>query len=138
MDRERLIRRLENIEHERHVWRTAGRIISFDRDTAAPAGGARESTEAAAMAMLMEQRLMCDPGTGDTLRAVLDTVTDDPVLRRRAELLLREHQQLTQLPEALRRQRADLTGRAYTAWLRAREANDFAVLAPLLQQVFQV
>ena len=59
----------------------------------------------------------------------------EPTLRRRAELLAEERRQLLAIPAELYTAHAELLSRAYAAWLAAKEANDFSLLAGPLKEV---
>jgi carboxypeptidase Taq len=99
-----------------------------------PKGGAARARTAATLEALTHSRLT-DPRLGELLdEAAADDSLDD-VRQRAVELLKRDYDKATKVPDDLVRELAEATNLAYQVWTEARPASDFGRFQPHLEKV---
>lgn len=137
-------RRLETLlEKLRVVYdlQAAARLLYWDQATYLPAGGERaRARQLATLRGLAHERLTA-PDVADLLgelrasTATLPPESDELGLIRAA---LRSHERAARVPATLVAEIAAHTAKAYAVWTRARPANDFAAVRPLLERTVEL
>jgi carboxypeptidase Taq len=119
----------------------AGAVLSWDQATYMPKGGARaRGRQGAVLARLAHERSV-EPALGrliDGLIAYAETLppdSDDACLVRVAR---RDFEKAVKVPAAHVARANELAAASYDAWTRARPANDFAAMAPFLEQSLEL
>ena len=115
----------------------AGGLLGWDQATYMPAHGAMaRARQGATLSRLAHERAI-DPALGrllDRLQAHAERLpadSDDACLIRRAR---RDFEKAIKVPAEFVARWSAFGARSYDAWTRARPANDFASMCPLLQQ----
>jgi carboxypeptidase Taq len=120
-----LLARLAELSDLRH----AGIVLMWDQQVAMPpAGGPARGPVMGTIETLAHERLIA-PELGALLDAERDG--DDPQLVRAVR---REHDIARRVPSELATEMALAGSEGFEVWLRAREANDFAVFEPALRR----
>ena len=120
-----LLARLGELSDLRH----AGIVLMWDQQVAMPpAGGSARGPVMGTLETLAHERLIA-PELGALLDAERDG--DDPQLVRAVR---REHDIARRVPSELATEMALAGSEGFEVWLRAREANDFAVFEPALRR----
>jgi carboxypeptidase Taq len=121
--------------------RFASALLGWDQATYMPAGGARaRARQSATLSRLAHERLV-DPALGRLIDALtpyadrLSPDTDEASLMRVAR---RDFEKAIKVPSAHIARAKDLSSASYDAWTRARPANDFAAMAPFLEQTLEL
>ena len=139
------------------AYRMALSVVGFDRNTAAPKGGAEYREKRTAFLGGELFGILADPGMEPVLRGMMDL--PDPAgsgdeaaaeggaeglamaefsveeLRRMASLCYKEYAESKAVPKEMFVAWQGLLGAAYRKWLEAKTQNDYSILAPYLQQV---
>jgi carboxypeptidase Taq len=115
----------------------AQKVLVWDQATYMPAGGAEARGRQLALLSSLAHERLTDPA----IERLLDSVTpwaesqgeesDEAALVRVAR---RDHERATRVPSAFVHRLAEHTAATYNAWQRARPANDFASVRPLLEK----
>jgi len=108
---------------------SAAALLRWDQATYMPEGGnAARGRQLATLERLAHARL-----TDPALARVVERVkTDDDVIARLVRVTRRDIERATKVPAAFVGAFAELRAELYDKWTRARPANDFAAVAPLL------
>lgn len=118
--------------------RAAQSLLSWDQQVLMPAGGA--SARAAHSQLI--RRMIHERLTGEEMRRALEEALSeaDPESDRgrSAAALARDLETETKLPLALVQHKARVSSEAYEVWKIAKAENDFAKLAPYLDELFDV
>ncbi len=111
----------------------AGRL-GWDQETVMPRGaGAQRAEESEAMEQMLHAR-RTDPRVGDWLAAI-DAGRLDPVGQANLRHIQRRFERTNRVPARLAGELARVTSAAQRSWAEAREADDFAAFAPVLEKV---
>jgi carboxypeptidase Taq len=112
----------------------AGRL-GWDQETMMPRGAAgQRAEEMGAMQAVIHAR-RTDPRIGDWLSRV---GTQDQAGEAMLRHIRRDYERLQRVPEALAVAIAKLTSRAQGQWAEARQNDDFAAFAPVLEEVLRL
>jgi carboxypeptidase Taq len=132
------LQQLKDIQGEISDLNHAAALLSWDQQTYMPPGGAEErGFQLSTLAKLIHQRATSDV-SGQLLEDLnahldgLDPESDDAALIRFAH---HEYLKMTRVPEKLVAETAQVTTVAHEAWVRARQASDFSIFQPYLEQV---
>jgi carboxypeptidase Taq len=113
--------------------RSAVQVLDWDQATYMPSGGAdARGRQLATLQRLAHERLI-DPALGrllDGLAAPLPPDGDDAAL---VVVARRDHARATRVPTEFAARFSRHTSASYQAWIRAREADDFAIARPYLE-----
>ncbi len=113
----------------------AAAVLHWDQTTYMPPGGA----EARARQLATLAKIAHEKATAPRLGQLLDEVSpdneDDAALVRVAR---RDYEKATKVPPAFTAKLTEHQARTYEAWTRARPANDFAGVRPLLEQMLDL
>ncbi|MBW3653506.1 MAG: carboxypeptidase M32 [Actinobacteria bacterium] len=119
-----LAARLGELSDLRH----AGQVLAWDQQVMMPAEGAPARGEALGTVHRLYHEMLVDPALG----ALLDAAADAEPLIVRA--VRRDHEVLRRVPGELTAEISRAGSDGYTAWLQAREANDYALFEPALRR----
>ncbi len=119
-----LLERLGELSDLRH----AGHVLAWDQQVMMPpAGGAARGQALGALQSLSHERLIAPE-----LGALLDAENgDDPQLVRAVR---RDHEVARRVPGELAAEMARTGSQGFEVWLKAREANDYAIFEPALRR----
>ncbi|MGH2736129.1 MAG: carboxypeptidase M32, partial [Actinomycetota bacterium] len=110
-------------------------LLSWDQAVMMPPkGGAARARAGATLEALTHARLT-DPRLGGLLEEAADDDSLDDVQRRAVELLKRDYDKATKVPDDLVRELAEVTNLAYQVWTEARPASDFGIFQPHLEKI---
>lgn len=115
----------------------AAALSAWDRETLMPPAGADARARQLGTLATLRHREMIRPEVDDALEIAADGPTDE---RQRAMLRLahRARRRAVALPEDLVRATSEAGSRGVSAWLEARERNDFALFAPALGHLVEL
>ncbi len=114
---------------------SALRLLGWDQHVMMPvAGGPARASSVATLQAIAHSRLS-SPELGELLAEAEadDSLGEDE--RASVNLLSRDHEKATRVPEALVRELAEVEALSFQAWAQARPANDFSILEPHLSRV---
>lgn len=118
--------------------RYAAAVLQWDQETYLPAkGAARRGQQVATLAEAAHERFTA-PGTGDLIKALLDTAALTPSEKKNLELSLEDYEKLKRIPASHVHQLASTTQQAFHHWVEARKNNDFRLFAGSLQQLVEL
>ena len=115
-------------------------MLGWDQATYMPAGGASARARQGATLSRIAHEKSIDPALGkllDRLEAYAETLppdSDDASLIRVAR---RDYDKAVKVPVAFVARWSEFGSASYDAWTRARPANDFATMRPLLEQALE-
>ena len=113
----------------------AAAVLSWDQATYMPKGGAEaRARQCATLSRLGHQKLI-DPSLGrliEQLSPMMEGRAGDDDDAAMLRVTRREFERAVKIPAALVQRISEHCNRAYTTWIEARPANDFARVAPLL------
>lgn len=116
-------------------------LMDWDARTMMPPGGVdARGRQIATLTSLAREQATCDDlrRTMDGARAELAGVPDEDIRIRALDLAAAEIETLRRIPARITEEMAGLTTRAHAAWAAAREANDFAGYAPMLERMISM
>ena len=119
----------------------AGAVLAWDHATYMPKAGARARGRQGAVLHRLVHERQIDPALGqliDELAPYGETLApdaDDAALLRVAR---REFDKAIKVPADYVARASELGSASYDAWTRARPANDFAAMAPFLEQMLEL
>jgi len=119
-----LLERLGELSDLRH----AGQVLAWDQQVMMPPTGAAARGEALGTIRRIHHDRLVDPALG----ALLDAAADAEPLIARA--VRRDHDVERRVPGDLAAEISRAGSDGYTAWLAAREANDYGVFEPALRR----
>ena len=119
-----LAARLGELSDLRH----AGQVLAWDQQVMMPRGGAAARGEALGTIQRLYHEMLVDPQLGTLLDAAAET---QPLIARTVR---RDHEVERRVPGDLTAEISRAGSDGYTAWLAAREANDFALFEPALRR----
>jgi carboxypeptidase Taq len=124
-----LVAHMQRVEHLGQV----SALLAWDQQTQMPAQAAPGRGEQSALLASMVHEQLTDPRVTEWLNAV-DPGTD-PVMLAGKRNLEREIRRATAVPTALVARLAKLEADGFTAWVKAKETNDYGTFAPLLSEL---
>lgn len=119
-------------------FRYSAAVLQWDQETYMPVKG--EAARARQIASLSEEahRRFTSEDLGSLLR---DLASGDGLTipeRRNVVLSLEDHERDKKLSSDFVRRESEVVSKAFQCWISARKANDFTVLAPVLDQLVQL
>jgi carboxypeptidase Taq len=113
--------------------RSAAQLLDWDQATYMPPGGAdARGRQLATLQRLAHERLV-DPALGELLDELAAPLPPDDDLAALVVVAQRDHARAVRVPTEFAARFSRHTSAAYQAWIRAREADDFAVARPYLE-----
>lgn len=117
---------------------SAAKLMEYDQAVSMPPAGARARSRAVATIEGLLHDRVTDPKLGDLIARLEDDDSLDRVQKATTRILRRDYDRSTKVPKELVTELAELTGNAYQAWTEARPANDFGILQPFLERMFEL
>lgn len=111
-------------------------LLNWDRQTMMPAGG--DDARTAHVKHL--SRLVHQWYASDEIQRLAGDADagGDPVKEASIRVLRRDIKIQNSLPESLVVRKAEVSGKAYIAWRKARSESNFSILAPFLEELFDI
>jgi carboxypeptidase Taq len=113
-------------------------LLSWDRETLMPPGGAEGRAKQLGTLAALHHRELVRDDAGEALAALAETDGLDEQGRAAVRLAIRDRDRALRVPEALVRELSEACSRCVTAWVEAREADDFAAYAGPLARVVEL
>jgi carboxypeptidase Taq len=116
---------------------SAASVLSWDQATYMPPGGAAARARQGAVLSGLAHEKSTDPALGrllDALTPYADNLPDDSDDACLIRVARRDFDKAVKVPAAFVARWSQFGSASYDAWTRARPANDFAAMRPLLQQ----
>ncbi|MCC6994764.1 MAG: carboxypeptidase M32 [Deltaproteobacteria bacterium] len=121
--------------------RSAAQILEWDQSTYMPSGGAAaRGRQLSTLARLAHEKLT-DDAVARLLEELAPLERELPVDSTSASLIRvarRDHQRATRIPTAFTARLQDHLSNSFNTWAKARPANDFAAVRPLLERTLEL
>src|SRR4029077_5662612 len=121
--------------------RGAASVLHWDQATYMPPGGAQSRGRQLALLNRLAHDQQADPGIGhllDTLEPWAETQGEDSDIAALIRVTRRDYERPTRVPSTFTERLSAHMTTAYHAWERARPANDFAAVRPLLEKTVEL
>ncbi|HXX84882.1 MAG TPA: carboxypeptidase M32 [Casimicrobiaceae bacterium] len=121
--------------------RCAEAVLHWDESTYMPKGGAEARGRQAALLNSLAHERLIDPAIGRLLDSVTpwaETQGADSDAAALVRVTRRDHERATRVPTAFMRELTEHASASYHAWQRARPANDFATMRPMLEKTVEL
>jgi carboxypeptidase Taq len=119
----------------------AQRVLTWDRATYMPPGGAEARGRQLALLGSLAHERLCDPAIGRLLDSVApwaEAQGDDSDAAALVRVARRDYERATRVPSSFVHRLAEHGSATYSAWQRARPANDFGAVRPLLEKTVEL
>ena len=119
----------------------AGAVLGWDQTTYMPPGGAEARGRQIALLSRLAHERLTDPAVGrllDALTPWADAQGADSDAASLMRVTRRDYDRATRVPSSFVQRLAEHTAATYDAWERARPANDFAAVRPLLETTVEL
>ena len=116
-------------------------VLTWDQATYIPSGGVEARARQLALLSSLAHERLADPAIGRLLDSITPWAEAQGVDSDAAALVRvarRDYDRATRVPQAFVHRLAEHTATTYHAWERARPANDFATLRPLLETTVEL
>lgn len=111
-------------------------LLEWDQQTMMPSGGAaHRGAQLSTLTGMMHDRL-ADPRLGEWLSALSNQA--DPIRAAAVRNVQRDHERATKVPTRLVSELAQASNDGFGAWMKAREANDFAPFQAALERLVEL
>ncbi|HLF62153.1 MAG TPA: carboxypeptidase M32 [Saprospiraceae bacterium] len=124
----RKMRRIADIEH-------AVAILHWDKEVNLPKGASYFRSQQIATLSSMAHEQFIDDSTGILLDRLMSSSDLDADHKRNVELSLRDYHKAVMLPTSFVERLSMAQSEAFTAWIVARDANDFSAFAPAFEHL---
>lgn len=127
--------------HEISDLNGAGALLSWDQTTYMPPAGAAARARQAALLSRLEHERMTDPRLGqllDDLQPYADSLPPDSPDAALLRVTRRDYERATRLPSEFVSELITHISQSYEVWIRARPANDFAMVQPMLERTLEL
>ena len=136
MELNEALAKLAELQRKLYAYAAADSALYLDATTVAPRDTAEGRGVALGVLAGERHRLFSDPEVGELLDLLLEHRDDlDLPIRRQAEELKRDYDQLTRIPADEYMEFSMLTNEAGDVWRRAKEAGDFELFRPVLEKL---
>lgn len=129
------IAKLQAIEAGRHALGHAMSILFVDGETAAPKNSYKGRGDTLAYLSGESYKLLVNPETKEIVDTILADSSCDQKIRRQAELMKEDYDELTRIPMEEFVAYQQLTNESSAVWHEAKEKNDYAAFAPYLEKL---
>ena len=131
------IKRFKNKIKEKKMLDSMLALLQWDLETQAPKGGYKLISEMIGELSLKSYNLTTSQEFYEILEELKKSINVlDDITRRELELLEEEIEKIKVIPSDEYKMYSELTAKAQGVWEIARENNDFASFAPILEQIF--
>lgn len=117
---------------------SAIRLMSWDQAVLLPPKGAPGRARAMATMQGFAHQKMTSPEMGELIDELAGDDSLDEQQTASVRNLKRDYDKATRVPPELVKEMAEAEGLAYQAWTEARPANDFSVIQPHLEKMFDL
>ena len=136
MELNNALEKLAELQKKLYAYAAADSALYLDGTTVAPKGTAEGRGVALGVLAGERHRLFSAPEVGELLDVLLERGKElEFPVRRQAEELKRDYDQLTRIPADEYMEYARLTNEASDVWHRAKEAGDFELFRPVLEKL---
>lgn len=111
------------------------KLAHWDQEVTMPPSGGPARARALATMQGIAHAKLTDPEFGKILDELAQDDSLEPYQSASVRIAKRDYDRATKVPEALVKEIAELEANAYQAWTKARPANDFKMLQPLLEKM---
>jgi len=121
--------------------RNVGQLLDWDQQTMMPPGGAPARAETVATVQKISHEMFVSDDTGRLIEAAashLDGASEDSDEASLVRVTSRQWDKARRVPAQLAADLARAASVGHQAWVRAREASDFAAFAPYLERNFEL
>jgi len=121
--------------------RGAASVLHWDQATYMPPGGAESRGRQLALLSRIAHDQQADPGIGhllDTLQPWAESQGEDSDVAALVRVTRRDYERATRVPSTFIERLSAHTTAAYHTWERARPANDFAAVLPMLEKTVEM
>lgn len=122
------MRRIADISH-------AVAILHWDKEVYLPKGASFFRSQQIATLSSLAHEFFTEESTGLLLNRLMQDNSLDPDQKRNVELSFRDYQKEVMLPTVFVERLAMAQSEAFSAWLQAREQNDYSVFAPSFEHL---
>lgn len=130
------LQQLDLLQKKLYAFQCADSSLYLDSVTVAPRDTAQGRGVAMSILAGERQKLMTDPKTAELLQYLAAHTEElDALQKRQVKLLQRECARMERIPADEYMEYSRLTNEASDIWHRAKEANDFSLFAPVLEQL---
>ena len=134
---ENALRYLTALQQKSAAYTHAMSLLYFDSVTVAPADTADGRDDTYSVLSEAAYKLMSCKRTENALRVAKENLSRLTfVQQRQVESLTRDREEISKIPMAEYVEYQLLINRAENIWIKAKKANDYAMFAPYLQQIF--
>lgn len=133
----KLLKRVNEI----HDLQKAGQLMGWDRQVIMPEAGDEIRIKQIATVRRLAHSMFTDDGFGELIEnaaAELDGADYDSDQASLVRYLRITYEEERCLPPDFISRRAEISGKAYRVWVKAREEDDFAAFAPWLEQIVEL
>lgn len=138
-DMEKRLEHVKSVLKEANIYGHAQAVLSYDQETICPPDAMEEQGETAAFLGNRAFALLKDPSfiaDAEALFAEKDGL--DELDRVMAEELHREYLKTKNITPEMQHEFSLIYNKAFVDWSKAREASDFSMFAPALEQVYEI
>lgn len=136
MNMQEAIKKLEELQRKMFALDFASGLISYDSQTHAPEDSADSRGEALAELSGFSYQVFANPKTEELLAALKENEGElDELQRRQAELLKRDYDQMSKVPQEEYTAFSKLVNEAENVWQTAKRNNDYPAFAPYIQKI---
>ena len=121
--------------------RGAASVLHWDQATYMPPGGAESRGRQLALLSRIAHDQQADPGIGhllDALEPWAESQGEDSDAAALVRVTRRDYERATRVPSSFIERLSAHTTAAYHTWERARPANDFAAVRPMLEKTVEM
>lgn len=130
------VEKLNGLEAKLYAFRHAMGNLQQDGETVAPVESAEGRGRTLGVLSGLEYGIIADPETLELAKYILENApAEEKVLRRKAEVLKKEAEQTSRIPEDEYVAYVTLLNEANVVWKKAKAANDFPLFAPYLEKI---
>lgn len=113
-------------------------LLEWDQLVTMPAGGAEGRALQSALLASLEHQGLVDPAFDELLSRLEEQGTDDPIRAAGLRNMRREHDRAVRVPASLVQAVEMARGRGHERWLAAREARNFELFRPALEEIVEL
>ena len=127
--------------YEIHDIRKAHNLLSWDRNVIMPKAGDEIRVKQMTTLQRLAHTMATSDEMGELIEAAAAEVADMPYESNEASLiryLQENYEDARKLPTEFVARSSEISGKAYTVWVEARENDDFSAFAPWLEQIVEL
>jgi len=125
-----LMQKIKDLEY-------AAAVLHWDIETYMPAKGVRFRSQQMATLQALAHELFTAENTGVLLKELVESNNLDDFKKTNVQLSLEDYEKATKLPNEFVKESSVIRTEAFQAWLKAKEANDYAIFRPALTKMVE-